>query len=275
MANGKALATVQQLAPGPFGGGAVAMRSEAAYGAAALLHAGGAAERPRALALANTVVQALGPQGRLYSTVDSVAAIALMAELTAAKVVGGSGKVEVDGAVVATAEAVDRADVRSVRALEGVAAVEVTRMVEEDWESFAGGVPIAVRLLKGAATTRRFEALDPIDLEVKLEGGYKPGDLLWVCLPDALSRVVGGGQVKRFAVDFAGESTLRVSLAATGVTVGPGGESAPQRFALCVRNMFEEERGGNPGMLEVTVTPPAGGGVLGKVLSGLRGLFGG
>jgi hypothetical protein len=66
--------------------------------------------------------------------------------------------------------------------------------------------------------------------------------------------------LKRFAVDFAGESTVRVSLAATGVTLGPGGESAPQRFAVCVRNMFEEERGGNPGVLEVTVTPPAGEG---------------
>ena len=81
--------------------------------------------------------------------------------------------------------------------------------------------------------------------------------------------------MKRFAVDFAGQRKLRVSLAATGVTVGPNGESAPARFAVCVRNMFEEERGGNPGVLEVTVSPPTGGGVLGKVLSGLRGLFGG
>jgi hypothetical protein len=285
-ANGAALSVAQRLAPAdgslpkvpttPYGGGAVAMRSEAAYAAAALLRAGGAAERPRALALANTVIQALGPNGRLYSTVDSVAAIALLSELSAAKVVGGAGKVEVDGALLTMTDAVARSgEIRAVRALDGVVAVEVTRMVEDDWESFAGGVSIAVRLQKGQATTRRFEALDPVELEVKLEDGYKPGDLLWVCLPDALSRVVGGGQVKRFAIDFAGQSTVRVSLAATGVTVGPTGEGAPGRFAVCVRNMFEEERGGNPGVLEVTVSPPAGGGVLGKVLSGLRGLFGG
>jgi hypothetical protein len=69
---------------------------------------------------------------------------------------------------------------------------------------------------------------------------------------------------------------VRVSLAATGVTVGPTGESAPARFAVCVRNMFEEERGGNPGVLEVTVAPPAGGSsVMARVLSSLRGLFGG
>src|SRR5262249_20569825 len=155
--------------------------------------------------------------------------------------------------VLSTDEAVSRTStadaIRSVRALEGVAAVEVTRTVEEDWDRFTAGVPVAVRLLKGTSTTRRFEALDPVELEVKLESGYKPGDLCWVCLPDALSRVAGGGQVKRFAVDFAGEDTVRVSLAATGVTVGPGGESAPQHFAVCVRNMFEEERGGNPGIL--------------------------
>src|SRR5262249_11509867 len=87
-ANGAALSVVQRLAPTdgslpkvpatPYGGGAVAMRGEAAYAAAALLRAGGAAERARALALANAVVQALGPSGRLYSTVDSVAAIALL-----------------------------------------------------------------------------------------------------------------------------------------------------------------------------------------------------
>lgn len=93
---------------------------------------------------------------------------------------------------------------------------------------------------------------------MKLESGYKPGDLLWVCLPDALSRVVGGGQVKRFSLDFQGNDTLRVSLAATGVTVDRHGQPAPARFAVCVRNMFEEERGGNQGLLEVTVAPPPG-----------------
>ena len=28
-----------------------------------------------------------------------------------------------------------------------------------------------------------------------------------------------------------------------------------QRFAVCVRNMFDEERAGNPGYLDVTVRP--------------------
>ena len=166
-ANGAALAVVQRLAPAdgtlpkvptsPYGGGAVAQRSEAAYGAAVLLRAGGASERQRALALANAVIASIGPSGGLYSTVDSVAAIALLSELSAAKVVGTAGKVEVDGAALSTADALARpGEIRSLRAVSGVAAVEVTRMVEDDWEQFQGGLPIAVRLSKNGATTRRF-----------------------------------------------------------------------------------------------------------------------
>ena len=88
---------------------------------------------------------------------------------------------------------------------------------------------------------------------MRLTDGYRPGDLLWVCLPDALSRIVGGGQVKRFAVDFRSRDEVRVPLAATAVTVDRNGRPAPQCFAVCVRNMFEEERVGNPGPLEVRV----------------------
>lgn len=256
-ANGAALAFVRQRTAedmSPPLGGAVALRTEAAYAAAALLRAGGAPDQQRGLALANAVVAQLGPQGRLYSTVDSVAAIALMAELNAAQIVGGSGTVEVDGEPLTTANAIDRAgEIRRIRAIEGVSAVEVTRVVEEDWGAFQAGLQVAVSLQRGGAPASRLQALDAVDLVVRNESGYKAGDLCWVCLPDALSRVIGGGQVKRFSVDFRGQSEVRIPLAATGVTVGRGGAEAPARFAVCVRNMFEEERGGNPGFLEVTV----------------------
>lgn len=281
-ANGDALAFVRQrtandvipIAPSPHFGGRVAMRTETAYGAAALLRAGGGQERQRALGLTNAVVSELGPNGRLYSTVDSVAAIALMVELTAARIVGGSGEVEVDGERLTTANAVDReGEIGAIRALEGVAAVEVTRLVEEDWDTFRAGLQIAVSLNRGGASTRRLNALDPVELVVRNESGYKAGDLCWVCLPDALSRVIGGGQVKRFSVDFRGQDEVRIPLAATGVTVGPGGEEASARFAVCVRNMFEEERGGSPGFLEVTVGAPGGGSLLDRTLGALRKMF--
>jgi len=281
-ANGAALDVVRKRtesgapsAPSPHFGGAVAIRAEAAYGAAALLRGGGGPDRQRGLGLANAVVAQLGPNGRLYSTVDSVAAIALMVELNAARIVGGSGTVEVDGRRLSTANAIDLGtEIRQIRAVEGVTAVEVTRLVEEDWGAFQSRLDVAISLNRGGGPTRRLNALDAAELVVRIESGYKAGDLCWVCLPDALSRVVGGGQVKRFSVDFRGQSEVRIPLAATGVTVGKNGQEGPARFAVCVRNMFEEERGGNPGFLEVTVAPPPGSSLLDRAKGALRGLFG-
>lgn len=238
--------------------GAVATRAEAAYAAAILLRAGGASERQLALSCANVVVSALGDEGRLYSTIDSVAAIALMAELSAAKVVGGGGEVELDGKRARVSEASgSSASPRKVRALDSVVSVLVTRVLEEDWESLRGDVPLRISLSKGMTAARSFSAGDALDLLVTLEAGYKPGDLIWICLPDALSRVVGGGQVKRFSVDLEGRTQLSVPLAATGVTKNKEGAEAPQKFSVCLRNMFEEERASSVGLLDVTVAPPA------------------
>jgi len=259
----------------PRSSGAVGMRAESAYAAAALLRAGGPTARGLALSLANAVIGCLGENGRLYSTVDSVAAIALMVELRAAEILGAAGILEIDGARFTTREAVAHAGpIREVSAIEGVTAVEVARVVEEDWEKFNSKLALRVAIEKSGGPTRRFDALAAVDLVVKLETGYQPGDLCWVCLPDALSRVVGGGQVKRFSVDFRGRDELRIPLAATGVTVNREGKEAPAHFAVCVRNMFEEERGGNPGALSVTVLAPAGGGLLGWAAGALQGLFG-
>jgi hypothetical protein len=273
--------TLPPAPPNPWLGGAVAMRAEAAYASAALFRAGGAGDRSRALGLANRVVRDLGAEGRLYSTVDSVAAIALVGELRAARVVAtgeGGGAVEVDGRRLATRDAAAlEAPIREVGAVEGVAAVEVTRVIEEDWGRFLASVPVAVSLESAGHASRRFTAGDAVDLRVRIESGYKDGDLLWVCLPDALSRIVGGGQVKRFSVDFAGQDEVVVPLAATSVTVDRAGGSGPQRFAVCVRNMFEEERAGSPGMLDVTVlpSPDASGGAsgFGRMFESLRDLF--
>lgn len=79
--------------------------------------------------------------------------------------------------------------------------------------------------------------------------------------------------MKRFSVDFQGRDEVRIPLAATGITVSREGKEAPAHFAVCVRNMFEEERGGNPGALTVTVLPPAGDGVPGRAAAARRGVF--
>jgi hypothetical protein len=229
-------------------GAKVLWRAGLAYVAACLLRGG--TDLARALELANEVVAALNDQGRLYSTVDSSAALALMAELRSTGVLGG-GVAEVDGQRVRTANVAGvGCEARSVRVLEGVVAVEVARAVVEDWESFTANVPVRVALEKVGQATNHFTVGDALDLRVALEAGYRAGDLLWVFLPDALSRVLGGGQVKRFAIDFAGRDEVCVPLAATAPT------PSAQHFAVCVRNMFEEERAGNPGLLSVTVSGP-------------------
>jgi hypothetical protein len=233
----------------------VSWRAAAAYAAACLLRVGAAADGPLALKLADAVVAALNEAGRLYSTLDSVAAIALLTELRAAGVVSGAGAVEVDGRRL-DLRAAGGAVAERVRALEGVTAVEVTREVEESWESYAGTIPLAVALERDGRASRTFAVGDALELRVTLEEGYRTGDLLWVCLPDALARLLGGGQVKRFAVDFAGSAEVRVPLAATAPTRTAAGVPGPQHFAVCVRNMFDEERAGNPGLLQVVVAPP-------------------
>jgi hypothetical protein len=99
----------------------------------------------------------------------------------------------------------------------------------------------------------RFLVGDELFLRVSLPE-YRDGDILWVCLPDCLSRIIGGGQVKRFSVDFRGAREVVVPLVATSITIDQRGAPRAQRFALCVRNMFEEERIGSTGPVEVLVT---------------------
>jgi len=251
---------------------AVAFRADAAYAAATLLRGGGDAAVPMALRLANRVIADLGAEGRLYSTVDSVAAIALMAELQAAKIVGG-GHAMIDGKRTAIGDAAALGEVGEIGADNATVAVEVTRIIEEDWARFATAVPVTVTLTsKGRATTRATIG-DALDLVVRIDDGYETGDLVWVALPDALSRVIGGGQIKRFSVDPAGKSEVTIPLAATALTLDRRGESGAQRFAVCVRNMFEEERAGNPGYLDVSIVPPKAGGALARATAAFRLLF--
>ena len=227
-------------------GGRVETRAQACYAAATLLLS--RTHIAKALELTNRVLDQL-EGGRLYSTYDSVAAIVLMNELRRAGIgAGGTGKVEVDGCVLSTEEATKLDRIGQLRCMEKVCAVGVTKLVEESWESFDSTVPIRLSLQKNGQPSTSFQAGDAVELKIELQQGYKTGDLVWVCLPDSLSRLLGGGQVKRFSVDFEGLAELTIPLAATGVT----GENG-QHFAVCVRNMFEEERVGSPGLLKVRV----------------------
>jgi hypothetical protein len=223
---------------------AVADRAALAYGAAGLLALG---ELKRGLVVANVVTRQLNEQGALYSTVDSAAAIALLIELRKARVLAeGGGRLKVNGREMSAAEAAELGDqVESVEVLEGVAAVEVCLLREENWSDFGSGVTLKVGLRAGASRVSRVRPGQRLDLRVELPGGYTPGDLVHVMLPAALSRIEAGAKVKRFSVDFEGKQELSVPLVATSEVDGK------QHFAVCLRNMFEEERAASPGLIAV------------------------
>lgn len=201
----------------------VAWRTQAAFAVAILVRSG---ELESVVTTANAITADLNEQGRLYSTCDSVAALAMFRELAASGMLNGQARTE------CTEE--------SLRVLEGLATVEVDKLVTEDWSELSCAVGLRVWW-----TPRQIRLGEPVDLHVQLEEGYEMGDLVYVNLPASLTRVVGGGQVKEFAVDFAGSAEVTIPLVATA--------AGSQHFTLCVRNMYREDRAGSPGLLRVDV----------------------
>ncbi len=255
-------------------GMAVSTREETAYAAAALLAGGELGDLPRAIAATNYLTSQLNEEGRLYSTVDTAACLALMIGLRDSGVVTTpeSGRVALNGQEMPLAAALAyNGKVESLRVVEGVVSAQLTFEVIEDWGAFKSNLPVKVRLERKGHGQRHFKVGDELDLVISVPG-YEPGLIAHVCLPDALARVVGGGQVKRFSLDFAEKAVLRVPLAAIGSTKLPAGkdeatergmlrwlgikrdhDQSVQHWAVIVRNMFKEEEVGNPGLLEVSV----------------------
>jgi len=256
-------------------GMAVSTREETAYAAAALLATKDASDLPRAIAATNYLTSQVNEEGRLYSTVDTAACLALLIGLRASGMVAaaGTGRVILNGQEMALAEALAYdGKVESLRCLEGVVGARVTSEVVEDWSTLKSQLPVTVRLERNGHTQKRFKVGDALDLVISVPR-YEPGLIAHICLPDALARVVGGGQVKRFSLDFCEQNTLRVPLAVVGATSLPAARDAEERssllrwlgiggkkdaanvqhWAVIVRNMFKEEQVGNPGLLEVMV----------------------
>jgi len=236
-----------------FFGRGVAMRQETAYAAAVLLSAGEISDLSLAIAATNTITSQLNESGCLYSTVDTAACLALMLALRNAGVVAddGSGRVAVNGQGMSLAEALRfHEKVESIQCVQGIVAAQITSEVLEDWHTFKSQLAVEVRLEKRGHMQEQFSIGDELDLVIKVRQ-YEPGLLAHVCLPDALARIVGGGQVKRFSLDFCEKNELRVPLAAVGTT---GQGKSVQHWAVIVRNMFKEEQVGNPGLLEVVVS---------------------
>jgi hypothetical protein len=148
---------------------------------------------------------------------------------------------------MSTGDAAGLADqVESIEVLEGTASVEVTRIREEDWDHYTSGFPLRVGFRDPRdKKVNRFRMGDRVELLVNMPQGYKTGDLVHVCLPACMSWLQGGGKVKRFTMDFQGADELRIPLVVTSSIKGR------QHFALCARNMFEEERASSPGLMSV------------------------
>ena len=257
-------------------GKAVATRRETAYAAAALLATKEQSDLRVAIAATNYLTSQLNEEGRLYSTVDTAACLALLLGLRESGVVStaGMGRVMLNGQEMSLADALAYdGKVELLRCLEGVIAAQVTTEVLEDWSAFKRELPVTVLLEKNGQVQQSFNVGDALDLVISVPQ-YEPGLLAHVCLPDALARVVGGGQVKRFSLDFCEQNTLRVPLAVVSATSLPttkdedrvnflsrwfgignkGNESNAnnvQHWAVIVRNMFKEEQIGNPGLLEL------------------------
>lgn len=257
-------------------GMAVSTREETAYAAAALLATKEPSDLSKAIAATNYLTDQLNEEGRLYSTVDTAACLALMIGLRNAGIVSSAeaGRVLLNGEEMRLADALAYdGKVESLRCLEGVVAAQVTSEVIEDWSAFKSQLSVEMRLERKGRPQQRFKLGDELDLVISVPS-YEPGLIAHVCLPDALARVIGGGQVKRFSLDFCEKNVLRVPLAAVGSTFLPteksgetgmnllrwlglggkkGTEANAQHWAVIVRNMFKEEQVGNPGLLEVMV----------------------
>ena len=215
-------------------------RSTLAYAAAALI---ALRERERAMRCANTVLAEVDDKGSLYSTMDSVACLTMFAELQRSGLMGGSVDLKVNGEAMTLEQAVALDDqVESVVVSEGCAIVEVNRIREENWISMPSSFTVDVELRFGAVKP---SPGDRVELVVSLPEGYTVGDLLHVALSPALDWIEGGGKVKRFSMDFAGRDEIRVPLVVTSALHND------DCFALCVRNMFEEERVSSPGLVAV------------------------
>lgn len=223
-------------------------RATLAYAGASFLAMG---HVEKGIRLANQVTRQLNEQGRLYSTYDSVPAIALMIQVRTRGFVSDGGRVRVNGKEMTALEAASVSDqVESIEVLDGVAAVEITRIHEEDWNRFETQFPVRVGFRDDDDHRKNhFRMGERAELVVTLPDGYQVGDLAHVSLPACLSWIHGGGKIKQLTLDFEGRDELRIPLIVTSKIEGQ------QHFALCVRNMFEEERITMPGLLSVQARP--------------------
>ena len=229
-----------------------AERVDASYAAATLARAGDTADLVLATELGNEVLRGIGPEGRLYSTTDSVACLAMMLEFKD-RSVEAKPRLVVDGCEVSLEEAAARIQgVSRVEVLEGEVTLEAWRARVYDWRDLRRGTSTRISITRQAGPGPACPG-DLLTLRVAVTDGKRPGDICCLSLPPAVAVLEGGGQVRQMNLDFAGASALEVLLVAVEPT-----EGRPQHVAVCLRNMYEETQGTFAGLWPVIVAPASG-----------------
>lgn len=85
---------------------------------------------------------------------------------------------------------------------------------------------------------------------ITLPQGYEAGDMVRLVTPPNLVITMGGGQIQNMDVDLQGQATVEVEVMAIAPTV----DGHQDVLAVLVWNMFDEEKAGNPGLIQFTIT---------------------
>jgi hypothetical protein len=220
-------------------------RREICYAAAVLLLMG--EEMGLAIDAINRITPELNEQGTLYSTQDTAALLCLLQAMDKSGLIKG-GTVEVDGESLDTTGLTSPYIVNSsVSVPEDSSPVllQVNRLKIHDWNGFASNIPVEVSLMQGDSHASQLRILDDVNLKVTLPNGGKIGYEVIVNLPDGLSYVAGGEQLKEIRIDTLGKDELCIPLTVTADCEGT------QHFFAMVVDMTDEHSLGNPGPIAV------------------------
>ena len=164
-----------------------AMAAEIAYAAACCLRL----RWRQALPLCQQALRTLDPDPGLRHP-SELAAIALLLEELLACPEFQNGVAELSDS--------------SLRAVQGIVAVQASAWLEEDWLSQPDTLELNVELES---------ALQPgqtVFLRLTLPQTVQAGDMVWIFLPDSLCRLQGGGQMRSFSLEFPPQVELLVPL---------------------------------------------------------------
>lgn len=229
-------------------------RAERTFAIACLLRSGIEKELSVAIPLANAVLDEVEPNGRLYSTVDSVALLVLLLELSKASWSSSTSLVRINGQTIPRGdESLQPEEIDWVESIQETVPVEIIELHRTDWNELRTNVSLSVNLKFAGKNRSSLRLGDRVDLHIRARQGYQFGDVIWVFLPPCLSKIEGGGQLKQFAVDLEGQADVTIPLAATALSSHPSLRPSAQRFLVCLRNMYDEERIGFPGPQSVLV----------------------